>query len=108
MYPGGRNVLGYCTLTVSSSAVSFADASPAMDAEGVWNSLSKPSGALITVEDDAIRWRADGTDPSSTEGHKNESGVPIVLIDWNYSEMLRDMTFIRVSTDAKLKITLFK
>jgi hypothetical protein len=96
----GINVLDYATLTVSSSAVTLVDdASPTLP--------GKCKRAFITCEDDSVRWRADGTDPTSTEGHEVTDGGYIELTGANYRQLLENITFIRVTSDAKLKITYF-
>lgn len=59
-------------------------------------------GAFLTVETDAIRYRIDGTDPTSSEGHQVASGGTIYLADKVSCEQLK---MIRVTTDATVKVT---
>lgn len=94
---GERKVIDYAVLTVSSTAVGFADATPAV--------TSAAKRVLVTVEDDSIRWRADGTAPTSSEGHLMYKGDVLSLTDADYHVMIGVIEFIRVTTDAKLKIT---
>jgi len=98
-----RTCLGYGVLTVSNTAVDLNDATPAIDNLG----SSNCSRAIITIEDDAIRWRADDTAPTATEGSKFDKDMIFTLMDADYYHFLRDIKFIRVTTDAKLKIAYF-
>jgi len=97
------NCIDYSTLTVSSTAVGQADASPSMP--------DRAKGAIITVEDAAVRYRIDGTDPTATEGHLLNSGDIATFDSWttglSWRQALKAIRFIRTSTDAKLKISWF-
>jgi len=97
----GRNCIAFATLTVSNAAggITLASATPAISV--------KVKRAVITVETDQVRWRADGTAPSSTEGHLVNNGDTLQFMDANYESILRAISFIRVTADAKLKITYF-
>ena len=99
------NAIDYSTLTVPVGAVTFASASPAF-------SNGKVSGktvrrCLITSETDAVRWRADGTAPTATEGHVMAKDTSLSMTGANYSQWINSVQFIRVTNDAKLKITWF-
>lgn len=99
------NVVDFATITVSSTAVSLADATPAY-------SNGKVSGktvrrALFTVETDAIRWRADGEAPTASEGHNLAVNGSLIFVEANYRNVLANIQFIRVTNDAALKITYF-
>ena len=97
------NTIDYGTLTVSTSSVGMADASPAMPA--------KAKGAVITLEDAQIRWRDDGTAPTATEGHILNASDVLTFDSWtapgnNYKQVLNAIRFIRAGgTDGKLKIS---
>lgn len=95
------NCVDYATLTVGSTAVGLDSANPALTAGAT------VIGAIITVETDQVRWRADGTAPTSAEGHLMNVGDVLNLTDKNYSSFLTNLKFIRVTADAKLKITYF-
>lgn len=103
-----RNVVDYATLTVSNSAVDLGDASPAVTSLSV-----HPKWAMITVEDDQVRFRDDGENPTSSEGHLLNAGDVLLYMDGDesdhYAGFLRGnkLHFIRVSTDAKLKISYY-
>ena len=83
--------VGYESLTVGNAAVGFA---------------SIPTTAVrafITVEDAAIRFRVDGTSPSTSEGHVvNESDIILIesASDIEVFQAIRDD-----AVDAVLKIT---
>ena len=94
------NVVAYATLTVSSTAVTLASASPAI--------TSRTKHAVITVEDDEVRYRPDGTAPTSTEGVLLSPGGGLeYLTHGNYKSVLNAIQFIRVTGDAKLKIIFY-
>lgn len=98
MAEAALNSVGHQKLTVSSTAVG----------------LTKPTGtrprrAIITVETDAVRWRADGTDPDSSTGIPQAASS---RIDWtdpmaDYSALIDKVKFIRVTNDATLNIQYF-
>ena len=95
------NSLDYSTLTVSNTALVLKDnATPEMP--------KFAHGAIITVEDDQVRYREDGTAPTSTEGILLNSGDVLNYDSWttgvNWRNLLRKVQFIRVTNDAKLKI----
>jgi len=98
-----RNVVDYATLTVSSTAVDLTDASPAI------NAGTTVRRAIITLDNGgSIRWRADGTAPTSSEGHLMNPGDSLQFLDASYRTFLRKIQFIRTtSSDGNLKITYF-
>jgi len=82
------NPVGYEQKTVSSSAVGFASIPP--DA----------NKAIVVVEDANIRWREDGTNPTSSVGTKSFVGTTIIL---EGRDRISAFRAIRLSsTDAKL------
>lgn len=103
-----RNVSDCATLTVSSSAVDLDNASPAISSLTV-----HPKWAVITVEDDQVRYWDDGEDPTSGEGHLLNIGDILQYMDGDehdhYEGFLRGnkLHFIRVTADAKLKISYY-
>jgi len=64
----------YESITVGASAVSLTNAT--FNPTG---SVPPAIRAIITVEDDTIRFRTDGTDPTSSEGHKGKEDDVIIL-----------------------------
>ncbi|KKN49969.1 hypothetical protein LCGC14_0637700 [marine sediment metagenome] len=96
-----RNQIDFATLAVSSTAVGLADASPAI------NAGATVRRAVITVETDSVRFRTDGTAPTSAEGHILYAADVLEFMDANYESVLNLIQFIRVTTDAALKITYY-
>ena len=47
-------------------------------------------------------WRADGTAPTSTVGHKIDNGGFLSLTGANYRSLLKNIKFIRVTNDATI------
>ena len=97
---GGTKIHGYHTLTASTSAVGASDWSAAVPDTHVVS-------AIITVEDNPIRFRVDGTSPTSTEGHEAQD-TEIITLDTEIE--VRNFEAIKHSTaggDAKLKMTTY-
>lgn len=93
-----KSVVGYGTLTVADTAVGLADASLAIT-HGV-------TGAILTLETAQIRWRADGTAPTSGEGHLLDISDVLDFSDGNWGELLNRIKFIRTgSTSGVLKVS---
>ena len=67
------------------------------------------SRAAIVVQTDAVRWRADGTAPTASVGIPQAANSRIDLTDpmADYKELLGNLQFIRVTTDATLDIEYF-
>jgi hypothetical protein len=61
-------------------------------------------GIFLTVEDDDIRYRFDGTAPDATTGHLLMDGQTLQLID---KTAVINLLMIRVDTDAIVQITHF-
>ena len=91
--------IDYHTLAVAGTAIGLSSASPVLNA--------KATGAIITVETDQVRFRADGTAPTSAEGHLLEVGDVLQLLGANWASVLNSLQFIRVTATAALKITTF-
>ena len=95
-----RNVLNFATLAVAGSAVGLASASPVI--------YYRVKRAVFTVEDASVRYREDGTAPTSTEGHLLVAGDVLKYKDANYETTLNKIQFIRATnTSAALKITYY-
>lgn len=89
--------LGYQQITDLSAAVGLTV--PALDVNGL---SCKPSIALITPETQGVRWRDDGTAPTSSVGMPLASGVTL-----QYDGDLTKIQFIQQSASAKLNITYY-
>lgn len=59
-------------------------------------------GVFITVETDAIRWRADGTDPDATTGHLVAANGSFYIAD---PRSVANLRMIRVTGDATIQVT---
>ena len=103
--PIGYSVL---TLTSSTTAVDLSSASPAMNVTAGTVGGKTVRRALMTVEDATIRWRADGTDPTSSEGHELADTDILTLVDANYEELLKKLHFINTDgTTVYVRISFF-
>lgn len=89
--------LGYQQITSLSSAQSLSV--PSVDANGL---AVKPSIALITPETQGVRWRDDGTDPTSSVGMPLAAGVTL-----QYDGDLKKIRFIEQTASAKLNISYY-
>ena len=85
-------VIAYDTLSVSSSSVQLPTS--------IRN--TKSDFVLITVETDQVRFRIDGTAPTASEGHLLNTNDILELHD---AAEINNARFIRVTTDATLKIS---
>lgn len=93
------NQIGRETLTVSTASVPLV-------------SFGVAKHAIIYVATSPIRWRADGTDPTSTTGMfvQADSYIEFMELHDSYSGILRKIEFIRdttASADAVLEIAYF-
>ena len=104
------NQLGHQSLPVSLDPVGLT--MPLVS--GSTTQRHRPRRALIQVLDQPIRWRADGTDPTSTTGHRIQAES---YIDWTGGEedtdvfgLLMQVKFVRdaaATGDAQLEISFF-
>lgn len=82
---------GYVQMTSLSSAV------------GLSSVPTDTKIALIQPETQSIRWRDDGTNPTTTVGMILAAGDTLI-----YNGNLQALKFIEVSASAKLNITYYK
>lgn len=93
----GINIVGYESLAVSETT-----------AVGLASIPAKANRAFFTCETVSVRWRADGTDPTITEGHVLAKDDSISFTGANYRSMLQGIMFISTTTaDGVLKATYF-
>lgn len=85
----------YEAIAVSSTAVGLTNATYMVGHETL---------ALITVETDSIRWRADGEDPTATDGLLLPAGYSISIAG---KLVLNNFKMIRVTGDASVKVQYF-
>ena len=93
------SIVGYQKLTVSSTAVGF-----------TLPSVREVTKALCKVEDASIRWRADGTDPTSSSGYPVDPGAaPFIIGGQNedYSEIVNFRAIRVYSQDAAISIVFY-
>lgn len=73
----------------------------------------RPAHALITVQGDSVRWRADGTAPTAAVGNPIfATATATGVLDFtdpegNYTSIMTAIRFIRVATDATLDVEYF-
>jgi hypothetical protein len=89
--------IGYQQITDLTSAVGLTV--PAMDKTGL---RQMPTIALITPLTGAVRWRDDGTNPSSTVGMPLAAGVTL-----QYDGNLNGIKFINNGGTAELNISYY-
>ena len=63
--------------------------------------------AFFSIEDQGCRWRADGTDPTITEGHEMADTDTLSFMDANYHEVLKAIKFIALTSTCKIRISYF-
>lgn len=93
------DAIGHEQLTVSTTAVGLTPPT------GL-----RPRHALISIQTNAIRWRADGTDPTASIGIPKAAATEIDLTDpmGDYAGFLSKAKFIRSGgADATLDIQYF-
>ena len=94
---GDLNVSDYESITVADSAIGFTAAKI---------QAAKVKGVFCTVETAQIRFRMDGTSPTSAEGHVLDPGQTLTIINQG---TLANTEFIRTgSTSGVLKVTYLK
>lgn len=91
---GNLKPIGFQKLSVSSTAVALTI--PTTE-DGI-----TARTAVIVVEDDAVRWRDDGVDPSASVGMLASSGSSFI-----YDAKLGEIRFIRVTGDAVVDIAYY-
>jgi len=97
VYSADRTALDYEKITVSTTAIGITESKKK-------NGANACVGAFITVEDANVRFRLDGTAPTTTEGHVLTSGQNLTLSnasDINNFSAIRDD-----AVDAVLRVTL--
>lgn len=94
---GARVPAGYEQKAVSNTAVALGSIPADTD--------QRPgaTGALIYVETAAVRFRDDGTDPTSSVGFPLDVGVPFF-----YTGDLSKLKFIRQSADATVNVLYYR
>lgn len=91
------SVMGYQQITDLSSATGLTV--PQKDLQGL---AGTPRIAIITPEDQAVRWRDDGVAPTATVGMPLAAGVTL-----QYDGDLSQIQFIEQASGAVLNITYY-
>lgn len=91
----GLPVRDYEAITVSTTAVGLT--------RSKYDKVDPPHGAVLTVESASLRFREDGTDPTSSQGHLLNVGAVLTLD--NPSRMEKFRAIRSGSTDATLRIS---
>jgi hypothetical protein len=90
-------------IAVSTTAVGIASTKTLVnEVGGIHNRAVK---VFITVEDNDVRARWDGTDPDSSTGHLLTVGSSLVL---SGAVNIRKLRFIRATADAVVQVTIYK
>ena len=88
----------YESITVADAAVSLTSAT--------YDQVGYSMQAFITLETAQIRWRIDGINPTSSEGHLLEVGQNLTLQD---SQAVKNFRAIRTgSSSGVMKVTYLK
>lgn len=91
---------GFESITVSTTAVGFTTATIAPAGAG------RASVAVVTTESNPLRWRADGTNPSSTVGHVAVADTTITICGIT---AVANFKMIRSgASDATVRATFFR
>ena len=59
--------------------------------------------AIVSVENQSVRWRDDGTDPTASVGHLLTAGTYVWFTQW-----LTKLNFIEVTAGAKMTASFYK
>lgn len=100
-------------ITVSTSAIGLtagklttANLANAVSGEQSYIEVKRVSKALITVETDLVRFRIDGTNPTSSTGHQLSAGDSLEISGF---QNLTNIRFIRSgAADATIRITYYR
>jgi hypothetical protein len=100
--PFGRGK--YAQVTSLSTAVSLSASLPTGTGTlvGDSNTYSDLNCALVQAETQNVRWRDDGTAPTTTVGHVLAAGESML-----YEGDLNQIKFIEVTASAKLNVTFY-
>jgi len=85
-------------LTIGVAASGFTDGT-------IKQAAGNAAVAVVTVEDDQIRYWVDGSTPTASSGHLAESGTSFTICGLN---SIDNFSAIRVTTDAEIKASFFK
>ena len=105
--PGGIiREKGFTAMLVNLGFKQFTGALAAAKSLAQINGGAIPEGAtiaLVAVENQSVRWRDDGTDPTATVGHLLTAGTYVWFTQW-----LSKINFIQVTAGATLTVSFYK
>lgn len=102
---------GNCTNAPSLVAFAFEEISVSSTAIGFTAATAFPDGrkgadmAVVTIEDDAIRYRDDGLAPTATVGHPAAVNTSLTVCG---AASLKRFLAIRQTTDADINVTYYR
>jgi hypothetical protein len=96
--------LSYEALTVAGTAVGLSAATLSVAVGGAAE-RTRVSKCVFSVEDASIRWRVDGTAPTSSEGHLVVSGT---YFDLEGFATISAWKAIRTGSSALVRVTCFR
>jgi D-serine deaminase-like pyridoxal phosphate-dependent protein len=75
-------------------------------AGGIGTIPTTTSQAILKCEDNALRWRADGTAPTATVGKRMDVGDELLLVGNHYGTFLEQFSYINLTpgSNASLQI----
>lgn len=97
MYVDDKQIFAYESLTVTNGAAVGFTAATRTPSTG-----ASATEALLTLETAQIRWRADGTDPTTTEGHIMDAGQKL---DLQGVQTINGFRAIATGGNATLKVS---
>jgi len=60
--------------------------------------------AVIKCEDNSLRWRADGTDPTADVGKRMDVGDEHLFVGNDYGDFLRNFSYINLTAGSNASI----
>lgn len=88
------------------SFLGFLDSTKAADSAGSIGTI--PTGAtqaIFTVEDNPIRWRADGTAPTASVGTRQDVGDKIIFTGNDYHDAMIAFSYINLNAGSNGSIS---
>jgi hypothetical protein len=87
--PGTLQAFGFERLTVSTSAVGLTASKIEPVSSVLEHDAGKAKAVKITVDTDKVRYREDGTNPTSTIGHEVAVGSEVWIVGLRNIQQLR-------------------
>jgi hypothetical protein len=87
------------------NSLGHTDSTKAADSAGGLGTI--PTGttqAILTCEDNSLRWRADGTDPTAAVGNRMDAGDRLLLFGNDYNAFLTNFSYINLTGGANASL----